>query len=55
MLFNCSGCIATVLTEPLKPNRHNRESINVGSCDHGPLDFSVRDGSDSGNSKMVST
>ena len=52
----CSGCIATVATPFLIAGKKYNESgqIRVGTCDHGPLVFSVQQGSDDGVSKMVS-
>ncbi|KAK7098505.1 hypothetical protein V1264_002781 [Littorina saxatilis] len=49
-----NGCMATVATPFLVAGMIHNETgqIQVGSCDHGPLDFSVQQGSDDGYSKM---
>ncbi|XP_069136863.1 uncharacterized protein [Argopecten irradians] len=50
-----SGCISTVKTPPLKPNvRYNHsQQIQVGSCDHGPIDFRVSALNDSINAATI--
>ncbi|XP_078599266.1 uncharacterized protein LOC144874681 [Branchiostoma floridae x Branchiostoma japonicum] len=41
--WNPDGCIATVATDPLVPNKkyNQSEKIMVGSCDQGPLVYTV--------------
>ncbi|XP_033750899.1 uncharacterized protein LOC117335088 [Pecten maximus] len=50
-----NGCIATVKSPPLRPNvKYNyTEQINVGTCDHGPLDFRVSTLNDSVNAATI--
>ena len=50
MSFN-SGCIQTVKTPPIIPGKKS-QSIMVGSCDNGPLEFSIQPSND-GKSIMV--
>lgn len=57
ILFTLSGCIATVATPLLISGRKYNQSdaVQVGSCDHGPLEFVVLNGSYDGKSQMVKT
>eukprot|EP00058_Branchiostoma_floridae_P013211 XP_002598699.1 hypothetical protein BRAFLDRAFT_95815 [Branchiostoma floridae] len=44
--WNPDGCIATIATGRLKPNKgyNETEPLTVGSCDHGPLVYTVAPG-----------
>ncbi|XP_076472001.1 uncharacterized protein LOC143301527 [Babylonia areolata] len=46
------GCMETVATPFLQGGKKNGQSIRVGRCDHGPLVFTVQQGSSDGVSKM---
>ncbi|XP_025086068.1 uncharacterized protein LOC112559223 isoform X2 [Pomacea canaliculata] len=50
-----NGCIATVATPVLISGRKYNQSdaVQVGSCDHGPLEFVVLNGSYDGKSQMT--
>ena len=48
-----SGCMDTVKTPPIIPGKKS-QSIKVGSCDHGPLQFTIHPSTD-GYSLMVWT